>query len=465
MNNFFNINKFNSFIVFLLPISLISGPAIPDMIVSLSSFLFLFKLLIEKNFKPLNVGLIIFFFILCLYFFVRSIFTYEYMYSFEYSLFFFRFGFFSLLILYLIKTEKYFLKNFSIVILLCLLIVSLDAIFQFSFGFNFLGFTMSEDLSGRGRISGLFGSENILGSYLSRLLPISLGLMIYNFYFLKNFNFLLVFFIVVTNTAIFLSGERSAFFYCLLTNITILFFANKYNFQFLISIIISSIIILFILFYNDHLKYRYITYTQQQFTSTVLDESEIIDLEKKGVIIPTNLFIFSKEHQQLFAQALKIFSKNILFGVGPKIYRIECQNPIYRTKISRVGPTFEEFLAKKRGAIWEPHDKVLSGCSTHPHNMYLQLLSETGIIGTLPIFIFFIYILNIFRVILFEKIHKIKKNNILEIDVFIYLSILIAIWPIIPTGNFFNNWLNVINFLCLGFFLYANEYRKRKIID
>ncbi|PPR45601.1 MAG: hypothetical protein CFH18_00796, partial [Alphaproteobacteria bacterium MarineAlpha5_Bin8] len=115
--------------------------------------------------------------------------------------------------------------------------------------------------------------------------------------------------------------------------------------------------------------------------------------------------------------------------------------------------------------IWEPHDKVLSGCSTHPHNMYLQLLSETGIIGTLPIFIFFIYILNIFRVILFEKIHKIKKNNILEIDVFIYLSILIAIWPIIPTGNFFNNWLNVINFLCLGFFLYANEYRKRKIID
>ena len=79
---------------------------------------------------------------------------------------------------------------------------------------------------GMGRISGLFGQDLILGSFLSRLLPLLIGLLIYNFYLINKFDFFLVFFIVISNTVIFISGERSAFFYCILFNLIVLFLSK-----------------------------------------------------------------------------------------------------------------------------------------------------------------------------------------------------------------------------------------------
>ena len=94
MNTIFNINKVNFFLVCLLPISLITGPAIPDMIVVSSSLLFLTHLFINKNFQPIKNGLILIFFIWCFYLILRSIFSYHPLYSLEYSLFFFVLAFF-----------------------------------------------------------------------------------------------------------------------------------------------------------------------------------------------------------------------------------------------------------------------------------------------------------------------------------------------------------------------------------
>ena len=53
--------------------------------------------------------------------------------------------------------------------------------------------------------------------------------------------------------------------------------------------------------------------------------------------------------------SLNIFFDNKLIGSGPNTYRKLCNKDEYNVN---------EF-----------------SCSTHPHNTYLQLLSETGIIG------------------------------------------------------------------------------------
>jgi glycopeptide antibiotics resistance protein len=45
------------------------------------------------------------------------------------------------------------------------------------------------------------------------------------------------------------------------------------------------------------------------------------------------------------------------------------------------------------------------------------------------------------------------KNLFDDFEISMLSAILITLWPIIPSGNFFNNWLSIIYFLPLGFLL------------
>ena len=65
-------------------------------------------------------------------------------------------------------------------------------------------------------------------------------------------------------------------------------------------------------------------------------------------------------------------------------------------------------------------------CSTHPHNLYLEILSESGIVGFL-IFVLCIYFIfnNLFN--------KSIKNR------YVFIQILIYFFPLISTGSFFIN--------------------------
>ena len=79
-------------------------------------------------------------------------------------------------------------------------------------------------------------------------------------------------------------------------------------------------------------------------------------------------------------------------------------------------------------------------CSTHPHQIYFELLSEHGIIGTLIILaIIFSILFNNFKYFL------INKNYI---HLALITSLAITFLPILPTGSFWGSfsstlfWLN-----------------------
>ena len=128
-----------------------------------------------------------------------------------------------------------------------------------------------------------------------------------------------------------------------------------------------------------------------------------------------------------------MYLDNKLFGVGTKMYRKLCQKEKYYVN---------EF-----------------SCTTHPHNFYFQLLAENGLIGFFGILTIFIYTL----IIIFKKIYYInfQKDNIVEYSsLMILIGLFINFWPVVPSGNFFNNWLSIMIFFPLGFLKY---FIKRKI--
>ena len=68
-----------------------------------------------------------------------------------------------------------------------------------------------------------------------------------------------------------------------------------------------------------------------------------------------------------------IIKDNPYFGVGNKNFRHEC--------------------AKYQKILKKDYKIRASGCATHPHQIYYELLSEHGIIGTLFIFLIFFYLI------------------------------------------------------------------------
>ena len=119
------------------------------------------------------------------------------------------------------------------------------------------------------------------------------------------------------------------------------------------------------------------------------------------------------------------FDDNKITGIGPRMFRYNCM--------------------KEKYYLWE-------GCSTHPHNTYVQLLAEMGIIG----FIFGVSIFLITFIAVLKHLYcKFIRKKIIYNDFQLCLlsAIMISIWPFVPTGDLFNNWLNIIYFFPVGFYL------------
>ena len=139
-----NFNKISHFLILILfsflPFTLLTGPFLSDLSVSICGMLILIYFLINKNyeyFKSLPVKI---FFIWCLYLIVNSIFSENIILSFESSLFYFRFGFFSLALFYLLSINSKNIIYFYYISFFILFIVSIDSIFQITTGSNLLGF-------------------------------------------------------------------------------------------------------------------------------------------------------------------------------------------------------------------------------------------------------------------------------------------------------------------------------------
>ena len=407
----------SSNLVYLLPLALLTGSFLPDFFICLIGILITFLIIKEKNYKYFNNNYFFIFLFFCLYLIIRSLFAKSSLLSLESSLFYFRFGLFAICVWYIIENNNAFIKFFSIIFLATFIFALTDGYYQYFndisiFGFNYPGIRLTLPLN----------DKAILGGYLARLFPLLLAVLLYSFDLKKYYVLLILLILILVDILIFISGERTALALLFLSTIFIIVFLSKYKkirfFTFLVSLIIMTLIASL----NPSIKQRNIDQTISQLTGG-----------NSGKIL-----IFSERHQAHISGAWKMFIDNPLFGQGAKMFRVLCSDIKFNPSKDR------------------------NTCSTHPHNSYVQLMAETGLFGLAFVLILLFKIVKIMFIHTLLFIRK-RKYLLSDFQICLIACFIVTMWPFIPSQNFFNNWINVIYYLPIGFFLHSLHKNKISI--
>jgi O-antigen ligase len=390
----------NEFLILFFPFAIIIGPVVINFILVLTSFILLKDFILKKiTLEFINTKWFLVCILFIFYNILNAFFSTDQFNALRGSIGQLRFILFSIFLLYFIKN----LKNLDLMIKIWLslvLFIAIDVIFQNFASFNMLGIPISIS----SRPSSFFGEEVVSGAYLTYMsIPIF-------FYFIQNFNkisfkkkfiYFLIYLIVLF--AIVLTSERVSLLAFIGSSflIILLFFDYKKFFIFLIFFITFFTII-----YNSN----------NIFKNRINDMGNII------------MDVHDSSWGRLWESSYMLFKDNFIFGVGLKNYRVDCDY--------QVDPRPEH---------------PAQFCSTHPHNFLLEILSETGIVGTLIFYIFFILLL--------IKLSQIYKNDFIEKNFLFHfygniLILLIYVWPIKTSGSFFTTfngsffWFNLGLALC-----------------
>ena len=304
-----------------------------------------------------------------------------------------------------VQFEKRIFGFWSIIVL----ITTLDVLFEILFGYNIFGYSGNSlgyfgDTEGiiKGRIASFFGEELIVGGFLGAFSLITIGyLMRFHGKYKKTIIMSALILIMIS----FLIGERSNFIKFFIPVTIILFFFIKLNFKYKLTLSLLLILMLFISYnYNTLLKHRY-----SYLINFAVDKNAISNYLKRS------------QYGAHYDTAYSIFKDNKLFGVGLKNFRNECNKEKY------LNSQFE--MSKQR-------------CATHPHQIYFEILSETGIFGFISFLIFMVV-----SIYLSLRTYIEKKNIFQLMSIFYVVTFLI---PILPSGSFFSTFYSSLFWINYG---------------
>ena len=379
----------NIFLISILPLSLVTRSLLINILTILIVIIFLITIIREKKLFFLHdkIFYILFFFWLSLI--VNLFFSTDIKIGALRVLGFCKFIFLVFAIKYycLFKDSKY--KKFIFKIwFFTFLVVSFDLLFEFIFGFNTLGYKSPW----HGRLSGFLNDELKIGYYYLGFIIFSLTYIYYNH---KNYFLLLTcsfIFIFIS----FIIGERANFIRAFIIFIIFYFiFDKKFFIKKIFFFSILCAIIIFTGLKNDGMKNRF----WDQFLKPIINS---FSLQK---------YVNNTTYGAHYDTAIKIFYNYPLFGSGIKTFRNESSKNIYKS--------YETSIDLRRWA-------------THPHQVHLEFLSETGIFGYLTFLLFFLYTIG-------KSIkHYIASKNFYQLSAILFVSI--TLLPILPSGSFFTTY-------------------------
>jgi O-antigen ligase len=391
------------FVLFsLIPVSIIVGPSASLGNILIIVFSFLIYMTFINNWEWIKDKKIKLLFILYIYLIFNSLIALEFSNSAYRNFGFIRFIFlFAAFNYFFFKFENF--KKILIVWLVILSVVIFDIYFEAYTGKNILNYGHND------RIFSFFKDEPIVGGFVGNLYLLCIGFL---FNLLADNNdkkkFIFLFISILFISSIIFTGERSNTIKSLIGILIFYLFLPNFSIKQKISSILLIFLVFFIFFKNsDFLKMRYIGQTLVHFKS----KENLTNFYEKG-IYPT-----------LYRSGIEVFKRNLFFGVGNKNYRVE--------------------------TCTEDRHQDVYVCNTHPHQVYFELLSEHGLIGS-------IIILSIFFKLIYDLLIKISlTRNKLQFAAFI--SILMVFLPILPSGSFFSDYALTLFFINFSLLFCTNK--------
>ena len=423
LKNTENTKRYFSFLLALLPVSFIAGNMIINinvLILIISTLVLYGKEVFKFQFKILDKFILLFFLLVLftaiyndIFFIINDLYPSGY-HTILKSILFLKYLFLYLTIKFLIGNRIISLKYFFVSCTFCTLFVSFDIFYQFTFGKDLFGF----EPIGR-RLSGPFGDELIAGGYLQRFSIFSFFLIPLFFNNLSNkySKYLIPIFFIIFISALMLSGNRMPFILFVFTISLIVVFqkqSRKYLFSF---VIIFSLLFIGIYNLNEKVKMNFDTFQIQI--------SKMIVVATKGDYNDKNAPQYLRE----FATFYDTWLMNKYIGGGVKNFRFYCHTR----------PNIE----KNTNFI----------CNMHPHNYYLEILTETGIIGFLIISLIFLNILYLSFYKKYISKSSFSVNNTVVPFIFLFIA---EIFPLKSTGSFFTTGNTTYLFLILAIIVGLN---------
>ena len=383
-------------ILVLFPISILLRTATLNFYLIFCGLFFIYKFYQKKiSYDFLKTEWVFVFSLILLITFFKSFFSIDFLGSIKGVLSLVKFILFCFFIATLNITKKNRIFIFELISYV-LFFVCIDTFIQLIFGKDIFGFEIHQF----GRLGGPFNDELIVGAFLT-FISIPIVYLFLDIYQSKDnvskiYYFL---FIIIIYFTVFISGERMNFI--ILNTAYLIIFLRNFNYK-KISLIFTFILISIILILNLN-----------------------NDLNSKYKSFFEDLSNFNKSnHGKLLISSLEIWKNNKLLGVGLKNYRIHCKN-----------------IAEN-----QPSKKII--CSTHPHNLYFELLVEVGIIGIVLFIIFeFFLIIKIFNG--YSNSTHFNKSIIYGASLVVFFYF----WPLRSNGSFFSTFNGSLFWFNLGIIL------------
>lgn len=415
----FSRENYISLLLALFPFSFIAGNMIININLALLiiSSIILFKLDIFKiKFFLLDKFLISYFFLIILtalvndyYFFSEKMSWKGYFSTVVKSIFFLKYLLLYFVLRFLTERKVVKFKLFFILCSAATIFVALDIFYQFFNGKDIFGFV------GQNRkLSGPFGDEFIAGGFIQRysLFTFFLLSIFFSNHKLNKYNkYLIPILFIIFFSALIMTGNRMPTI-VFLFSVTLILIFQKQTRKFLIPFVIIFSLTFSILFKSN------IT-VRNNFLSFYAEISKMAQLIADKDFYNKNSNWYLKE----FSSFYHTWIINKYIGGGIKNFRYYCHVRPQNVK----DPNFV--------------------CNMHPHNYYLEILTETGVIGFTLVIIIFLYIVYISFIKKYFLNSNLKNNNLIIPFIFTFLA---EIFPLKSTGSFFTTGNSTYLFLLIG---------------